>query len=359
MKFKIIDLYIAKKFIGAVVFTLLLTAVISSIFDISEKLDNMIQNGVTLKIALVYYLSFIPNIINLTSPMLIFIASLFFTARLANDTEFVALLSSGVSYYRLLLPYIVVGLMLTGTDLIMKNYLVPYAYRNVLAFELKYVQVRYDNDARNIHKQLDNNSFFYIHDVDLNNNIVHLLSIEKFDKQKLIYKLNAQEARMDTVHNNWHLHNYYTRTFDGMHEHITRGDSMILKLPITKEDFTQKVRASPAMTTPQLSKFIEEESFKGENLNNFYLIEKYRRQSYPFAIFVLVMISVAIATRKVRGGIGAHIMIGILIAISFELFMRFSTTFSTNGNLPPLISVWIPNFFYSCVAVYLLYKTPK
>ena len=356
---KIFDLYIAKKFITAVIFTLVLTAVISTVFDVSEKIDDMIQTNASMSVILNYYFSFIPNIINLTSPMLIFIAALFFTARLANDSEIVAILSSGVSYYRLLVPYIVVGLLLVGGDLMMKNFLVPYAYRNVLAFELKYVQRHYDNNDRNIHKQIDKNTFFYAHDVDVNNNVAHQFCIEKFEKQKLVYKLSAPEARMDTINNSWHLHNYYIRRMDGMTESIERGDSMVLKIPITKSDFGQKVRSAPALTTPELNKFIAQESLKGENLNNFYLIEKYKRYSYPFAMLVLVMIAVAIATRKVRGGIGMHILIGILIAISYELFMRFSTTFSTNGDLPPIISVWLPNVFYTIVAVYLIYKTPK
>ena len=134
---------------------------------------------------------------------------------------------------------------------------------------------------------------------------------------------------------------------------------MVLKLPITKSDFGQKVKTAPSLTTPELNEFIEKENLKGEDLGNFYLIEKYRRFSYPFAMLILIMIAVGIATRKVRGGIGVHLLIGILIAISFELFMRFSTTFSTNGNFPPLLSVWLPNIFYSIVAVVVLYRTPK
>jgi lipopolysaccharide export system permease protein len=356
---KIIDLYIAKKFLGTIFFILALCAVVSTIFDISEKMDYMLKGDATFGVIVHYYLNFIPNLINLISPMLIFIAALYFTATMANNTEIVALLSSGTSYYRILVPYIMVGLFLVGVDMYMKNFLIPHAYQNVLTFELKYIQESYYVKEGNIHKQLDKNTFFYAQGIDYVNSVANKISIEKFDGQKLIYKLEARDAKMDTAGHKWKIHDYNARTIDGMHETLVHGDSTIIDLPINRNDFGQKVKAAPSLTTPELNKFIEKERFKGDDLVNFYLIEKYRRFSYPFAMLILIMIAVAIATRKVRGGIGAHLLIGILIAVSFELSMRFSTTFSTNANFSPLLAVWIPNIFYGIIAVVLLRRTPK
>lgn len=357
---KILDLYIAKKFLLTLFFILLMASVITIIFDVSEKIDDFLENDVTLKeIVFDYYLNFVPTILNLISPLIIFISALYFTSRLANNAEVIAVLSSGTSYYRLLMPYIAVAVLLAGVDMYLKNFVVPKAFKHQLSFELKYVQESYYYDARNIHKQLDDNTFFYAQSIDYNQNAAYRFSIETYKDQHLASKMVATQAYMDTVNNTWKIKNYIVRKIDGLKESLEFGDSLTLKLPITKKDFSQKVKSVPSMTTPELSRFINEERFKGESLINFYLVEKYKRFSLPFAIIVLVLIAVTIATRKVRGGIGTHLLIGILIAISYELSMRFTSVFSTNANFPPMLAVWIPNIVYGAFALLILKKTPK
>jgi lipopolysaccharide export system permease protein len=278
---------------------------------------------------------------------------------MANQSEIVAILASGVSYYRLLVPYLVVGVLLAGGDLYMKNYLIPRAYNKVNIFEQKYVLQGYNFFDRNIHRQLNKNTYFYMQNFDYVNSVGYKFALEKFQNGKLVEKLQATEARYDTIAQVWRLRDLLIRRINGLDEKLVRQDSLTLKLPITRAEFGQKVRNVPSMITPELTHFIAREKFKGETLINFYLIEKYKRTSLPFAIIVLVMIAVAIATRKIRGGMGSHLLIGILIAVSYELSMRFSTTLSTNANFPPLLAVWVPNIIYIGLAVYLLIKTPK
>lgn len=360
MKPKILDVYIAKKFISTLFFILALTAIVAVVFDISEKIENFLENHLTFKeIVFDYYINFIPTIINLISPLIIFISALYFTARLANNSEIISILAGGVSYYRLLLPYIAVALVIAAADYGMKNYIVPRAYSKQVAFELKYVDKGYNYDKKNIHRQLDEHTYFFAKSIDYNLNRAYGFSVEKFDGQELTYKLRAMDAYYDTTNGNWLAHNYIIREINGMHEKLIRGDSIRVDIPISIEEFGMKLKSMPAMTTPELNKFIAKEKFRGESQVSFYFIEKYQRTSMPFSIIILVVIAVTIATRKIRGGLGTHLLIGILLAISYILFMRFSTTFATNGNLSPLLSVWIPNFFYAALAVFLLIKTPK
>ncbi|MDQ3073220.1 MAG: LptF/LptG family permease [Bacteroidota bacterium] len=357
---KVLDLYIAKKFIGTLIFIMLMTAMVSVIFDISEKIEDFTKNDATWQgIIFKYYVNFVPTILNLISPLIIFLSALYFTSRLANNTEFVAMLSGGISYYRLLVPYLAVALLLVGVDYSLKNYLIPHAYGKQLDFEMKYLQQGYNYTKVHIHRQLDEETFFYTHVYDFNNNIAYKFAIEKFEDRKLIYKLRANDATYDTISNRWKARDYVIRRIDGMKETVEKGDTISLKLSLTREDFGQKVKSIPTMTTPEMNRVIAQEKFRGEDLAAFYGIEKSKRTAMPVAIIILVVIAVSIATRKMRGGIGMHLMFGILIAISYELMMRFSTTFATNADLAPSVAVWLPNIIYSILAVVLLVRTPK
>ncbi|MCX6352246.1 MAG: LptF/LptG family permease [Bacteroidetes bacterium] len=357
---KIIDKYIAKKFLSTLGFILVLAVFLIIIFDLTEKLDDLLAPAVTFKeIVFDYYLNYIPIIINLISPLVIFITVIFFTARMANDTEVVAILSSGVSYWRFILPFFGVALLLAFGDFIIKNHIIPKAYETENIFEMKYIEKGYNFQGRNIHKQLDDNTYFYTQSFDYQSGIAYRFSIEKFKKKALVYKLQCNEAQYDTTKKIWKLRNYTARNFNGLKEEIKKGDSMTMKLPIGKKDFAQKLRTVTSMTTPELSAFIEAESFKGDSQVNFYKIEKSKRLALPFAIIILVMMAVSIASRKIRGGVGMHIMIGILIAVSYELSMRFSTTFSTNADMPPNLAVWLPNIVFGMVALFLLNRAQK
>jgi lipopolysaccharide export system permease protein len=357
---KILDLYIAKKFLVTVIYMIAITTVISVIFDISEKMGDFLNKKIPLHVIVFdYYINFVPNIVNLLSPIIIFLSALYFTSRLANNTEVLAVLSSGTSYYRLLKPYIGVAILLALVDVGMKNFIIPKSYYKQIKFESAYIENKYDYHVVNIHRQFDKNNYFYAQSIDYQNKRAMYFSIEKFRDGKLYYKLRADEALFDSTQGNWIIHHYYTRTINGMHEDIKTGDSTRVKIPITIEDFSQKVKNMVSMTTPELNRFIESEKAKGAENVSFYLVEKYKRFSMPLDIIVLVLIAVSLATRKVRGGLGMHLLTGILIALTQVMFVRFSTTFSTNADFPPQLGVFLPTVVYGIIAFFLLRATPK
>lgn len=336
-----------------------MASVISIIFDVSEKIEDFIDNHATFKVIAWYYLNFIPNIINLISPLIIFISALYFTARMASNTEIIPILSGGISYYRMLRPYFVVAVMLAFTDGVLKNYVVPNTNQAVRDFEDSYITQGYSYTPINIHRQAGKDEYFYARHFNYDRNEAEKFAIDRFSKGKLIYKLRGSRAIYDSIKDSWRVFDYTIRRISAEKESIVQGDSMRIRLPITKRDFGQKVRNLPCLTTPELNEFIESEKFKGEDLLSFYYVEKYKRVAMPFAIIILVMIAVAISSRKIRGGFGMHLLIGILTAITYELCMRFSTTLATNASFSPLLAVWLPNIAYSLLALFLIKRAQK
>jgi len=357
---KILDWYIAKKFIVTVIYMMVITTVISIIFDISEKMGDFLNRHIPMHVIVFdYYVNFVPNIINLLSPIIIFLSALYFTSRLANNTEILSILCSGISYYRVLRPYVMVAVLLALVDVGMKNYIIPHSYAKQVSFETGYIDSKFNNTERNIHRQLDKNNFFYAESVDYWNNKVYQIALEKFQNGQLVYKLRGDEAIYDKRTNEWRVMRYYARTINGLHESIKSGDSTRIKIPLTIEDFSHKLKSMPSMTTPELNSFIESEKAKGEENISFYLVEKFKRFSMPVDIIVLVLIAVSLATRKVRGGLGMHLLLGILIALSQVMFVRFSTTFATNSDFPPQLAVFLPTAVYGLIAFLLIRTTPK
>lgn len=359
MKPRILDIYIAKKFIGTLAFILLMTAIVSSIFDVADKMDAIIEHNIALEEVLWFYLNFVPNVINLTSPILIFISTLLFTARMANNTEIIAILGTGISYTRLIRPYVLVAIFLAVVDFGLKNYVLPRAVGETVAFEARYLHEWENYTAQNIHRRIDEKRFFYAQSVDVKTMVARKFSIEEFEGPNLVSKLTSHEAFFDTLTGTWRLTDYFLRKIKGEKEEITKGDSMRVEIPITIADFGQKKRTTPTLTTPELTDFIRSEKKKGEGLVKFYQVERHRRIATPFAIIIMVVIAVSLASKKIRGGMGIHLLVGILLAASYELFMRFSTTFATNADLPPLIAVWIPNIIYAGLALFLVKRAQK
>jgi lipopolysaccharide export system permease protein len=359
MKARILDIYITKKFLGTLVFILLMTALVSSIFDVSDKMDAIIEHHIPTSTVLWFYVNFVPVVINLTSPILIFIATLLFTARMANNAEILAILGTGISYKRFIKPYVLVAIGLAIVDYGLKNYILPKAATETVNFELTYLHEWENYTAQDVHRRIDDNTFFYAQSVDVKAQYARKFSIEKFDGPNLVYKLTSNDAMYDSTTGTWRVNNFFERYVNGDKENIKTGDSMRVKIPITIADFGQKKRTTPTLTTPELNEFIKSEKKKGEALVKFYLVEKHRRIATPFSIIILVVIAVSLASKKVRGGMGIHLLVGILIAASYELFMRFSTTFATNAELPPMIAVWIPNVLYTGVALYLVKRAQK
>ena len=357
---KKIDAYIFKRFLGTFFYSISIIIIIVIVFDISEKIENFIVKQAPLKaIIFDYYLNFIPYFINLFSPLFTFIAVIFFTSKMASNTEIVAILSSGISFRRLLLPYFFAASILAGLSLYLTNYIIPIANKKRFDFEEKYVRNAYYNQDINIHKQIDPGTFIYLERYNNQQNIGYKFAMEKINEGKLSYKLMSESITWDSIKNNWKISNYFIRQIKGMNEVVTKGSTIDTVLNFKPADFGRKLQNIETMNYPQLKQYVEDEKMKGSDNVQLYEIEKYKRLAFPFATFILTLIGVSLASQKVRGGIGLHIGIGLLISFSFILFMQVSTTFAASGLVSALISVWIPNILFGLLALYLLNRAPK
>jgi len=357
---KKLDYYIIKKFLGTFFFSISLIIIIVIVFDISEKVDDFIENEAPLRaIIFDYYFNFIPFFINLFTPLFTYIAVVFFTAKMAANTEIVAILSSGVSFRRMLVPYLISALFITIITFFLANFVIPHSNKKRLDFETIYINNRYRNTNRNIHIQTKPGEFIYIESYNNDYETGQKFTIEKINNNVLNYKLSSESIKWDSLTGKWQLNRYFIREINGLEEKITRGETLDTLLNFTPEIFVIKLKNVEVMNYSQLRKFIKTEKLKGSKNVAFYKVEKNKRISFPFATIVLTLIGVSLSSRKLRGGIGLHLATGLIISFAFILFMQISTTFATYGNLSPLVAVWIPNIFFIFLAFYLLKTAPK
>jgi lipopolysaccharide export system permease protein len=357
---KILDRYIIRKFLGTFFFSLALIIVIAVVFDISEKLDDFIERKAPFKaIFFDYYLNFIPYFANLFAPLFVFISVIFFTARMAMDTEIIAILNSGVSFRRLLRPYMIAATALALFSFYLNGWLIPHSNKVKLAFENIYIKDPVKFEYRNIHRQIMPGVFVYFESYDNRSNVGYRFSMEKIENGARTYFLNSERILWDSTASKWKIENYYIRTIDGIKETLRSGHAIDTVLPITPANFKRRSNVVEAMDSPALNEFIRQEKMEGASNISPYLVEKYRRSAIPFATFVLTIIGVSLSSRKIRGGIGSRLGAGIGLSFVYILFMQISNTFAINGSLPPLVAVWVPNIFFSAITLLLLKKAPK
>jgi lipopolysaccharide export system permease protein len=361
LKLLLLDWYIIRKFLGTFFFTIALIVSIAVIFDLSEKLDNFLENEAPLnKVLFDYYLNFIPYFAVLFSPLFTFVTVIYFTSRLAYNTEIIAILSSGVSFRRLLVPYFLSAFALMVFAFTLNNFVIPHANARKLVFEDLY----YHNSPKvvrekNIHKQIQAGVFVYLESFDTYTNIGRKFTLEHFEEGKLQSKLLADEIRWDSIKGKWNLYNYYIREFTGESQKITQGRILDTTINLSPEEFRRRDNSYEAMNLGELNHFIKEMKMQGAEGINVYLIEKHRRFSFPFSTFILTLIGVSVSSKKVKGGIGMQLGIGLLISFSYIVFMQFSSQFAIKGSLSPFIAVWIPNVLFTIVAFFLYRMAPK
>ncbi len=357
---KTLDIYIIRKFLGTFVYAISLIILIVIIFDLSEKIDNFIENRAPLReIILVYYVNFIPYFINLFSPLFTFITVVFFTSRMALNTEIIAILSSGVSFRRLLLPYLISATLLSIFSIYLSNVMIPVANEKRLAFESEYVRRPEGFRGRNVHMQVRPGIFVYLESFNERNQTAYRFSMERIEKGRLTYKMMANQARYVEESGKWSISNYNIRELDGLQEKLRFGELLDTVLPFSPYDFIQNLKDMETMNYRELNEFIANERLKGSEVVSFYEVEKHRRLAFPFSTLVLTFIGMALSSQKVRGGIGLHLGAGITLSFAFILFMQVSTTFAVKGSLHPMLSVWIPNIIFGLLGAYLLKVAPK
>ncbi|MBL4560139.1 MAG: LptF/LptG family permease [Labilibaculum sp.] len=357
---KKLDLYIIRKFLGTFFFAIVLIISISVVFDFSEHIDEYIDKEAPLKaIVFDYYLNFIPYFANLFSALFTFIAVIFFTSKMAYDTEIIAILSSGVSFRRIMYPYFVSALIIGVFSFFLSNYIIPPANQKRLDFMATYISKQFRNKERNIHRQIEPGVFIYMINYEVSSNTGYKFTLEKFEGKELVSKLTSRSIRWSKEKKKWTINDFFIRTIDGDKESFETGRTKDTTFNFGPEEFGSKKNIVEAMNLPQLNAYIEQQSMRGDSNIEAYRIEKYKRMANPFSTFILTLIGVSLASRKIRGGMGLHIGIGLLLSFSFILFMQISIVFATNGGMDPLLAVWLPNIVFSFIAVYLYRIAPK
>lgn len=354
-----IDFYIIKKFLGTFFYAIALIISISIVFDVSENIDDFMSKDVPVKaIVFDYYLNFVPYFANLFSGLFTFIAVIYFTSKLAYNTEIIAILSSGVSYRRLMRPYLVSALIIAVFSYMLGNYLIPPANKKKNDFRHLYIGTRKQTNEKNIHRQIEPGVFVYMSGYNASNDVGYKLTIEKFVDQKLVSKLAAEYIKWDREKKKWTIHEYNIRTIDGYTESILQGSERDTTLNMLPEDYQVVDNIVETMTLPVLNKSIASLKLRGVNTTE-YEIEKHKRRSGPFSAFILTIIGVSLASRKIKGGIGFHLGLGLLLSFSYILFMQVTTVFATSGLLAPWLAMWIPNIVYGALAFYLYRRAAK
>ena len=356
--FKRLDTYIIGKYMGTFFFCLVLVMAIVVVFDYNEKFDKFQRNEAPAEAIFHYFMNFIPYFSVKFSPFFIFIAVVYFTSKLAGDTEIVAMLSGGMSFSRLMRPYLFSATLLAVLVFYLSSFVIPPSNKERLAFEDKYVRKVTKDYVRNVQMEIEPGVIIYIERFDDKRKIGYRFFIEKYDDQRLVSKTTAQRLTMKEE-NKWTMQDYLTRDFDGLVEHISHGRSMDTTIVMNPSEFFIVKGYSEQMTTTELRQYLDRQKRRGVANIKEYEIEYHRRFSFPFSILILTVIGVSLCSRKVRGGMGLHLGLGLLIAFSYILFDTLSGSLALSGKTTPMLAVWIPNMLYAVIAVVLYRTAPK
>ena len=359
---KIIDSYIIGKYLGTFVYTLAVFVVIIVIFDLSEKLDDFLENDMSpWEVFTQYYAGSIPFYVNMLSPLMNFIAVIFFTAKMADQTEIVPILSGGVSFNRFLRPYFISAFIIFAVNLGSNLFLLPYTNKIKNGFENQVIKKNDPYTKSNIHMKIDEHTYIYIDNFDNRSNIGYKFAMDRFKGDVLEKKLIAEQISYDSVKRVWKLTNYTSRSIKDLKETMTYGNSTTKDtiLDMRPDDFSVYDNVVESMTSRELAEKIKKEKIRGSGVMNDLLFEQYKRFVQPLSAFVLTLIGVALSSRKVRGGVGFSLGIGIVLSFLFIVMNQFAKMFSTKGGLPPLLANFLPVILFGILGIYLLRKAPK
>lgn len=362
---KIIDWYILKKYLVTFFFCLLLLTVIVLVIDLSEKAEDFVKSKLTPAQLLVqYYSGFIPKIDAMLFPLFVFISVIFFTSLMANRSEVIAILSSGVSFTRFLRPYIIGGLLLGGLLWWGNRSLIPKANGRWAAFDSKYINfnapdAKMFTSLNNYYFRLDSFSYAGIRFYDTATHYGNNFFIQTFHNNQLTYNLRAESIQWDTATRKWKLNSILERKINGLNETVTQVPTRLMNFNFKPRDLRRDENSKEVMPTPELNQFIQLEKLRGSESVNTLMIERNNRDAIPVSVFILTMIGAIIASRKIRGGSGIHLAFGVVISILYILVGRFASVFAVKGNFDPTIAAWTPNVFFGLLAIYLFVKAPK
>jgi lipopolysaccharide export system permease protein len=376
---KLLDQYILKKFLSTFVFVVLILLAVVGVIDMTDKMDKFAKAGVTSMQIFQYYVDYVYWIGSFITPITIFIATVYVCAQMAGRTEIVAILSSGISFRRMLVPYFIGALIVAVLSFWLNGWIIPASNKDRLAFEVQYLKSKYYFDKRNIHIQVSPDVYLYLQSYNNNSNTGYHFTIEKFENKRLVEKLTANRIEWDSTKQKWTLRDYKIRRIDRIFEttshpesipgfetkSVATNDSLIegpaldTALVIHPKEFESDYRKFDGMTLKELRKQIRTIRERGTAGIEAYQVELHTRYSAPFTIFILVFMGVIVSSRKSRGGTGVQIALGFVLSFIFILFFTLFRTFAEAGSMPPQISVWIPNIIFGAISLAMYKYVPR
>lgn len=358
-----LDRYIIFKFLTTYVFLIAIIITIAIIFDFNEKIDKFTKSHASVeKVVVDYYLNFIPYFSNLFSPLFVFISVIFFTSKLADNSEIIAMKAAGMSYKRLLRPYMIAACIIAVTTFLLGAYVIPRGNVAKVNFENTYLKKKKIATADNIQLQVDTGVVAYITHFDNDTKSGYGFSLDKFSNKQLVSSLTAQSIQYDTLSDHrysWTLRHYRIRTMVGMREKISSGSKLDTMIMMEPSDFFYVNNQQETMTLPRLKEFIEKQTLRGAAGVSTFEVEYHKRFASPFAAFILTIIGVSLSSQKRKGGMGTAIGIGLALSFSYILFQTISSTFAINAGWSPMFSVWLPNILFAIIAFILYRRTPQ
>lgn len=356
---RIIDRYILKKFLSTFLFVVFLLVSVVTVIDFTEKNDDFLKHKLTTVEVIAYYIDFLPYVASLITPITVFIAVVFVTSKMAGQTEIIAILSSGVSFRRMLLPYFIGAFLIAGISFFLNGWVIPNANKDRIAFELKYVKSPFYNDEKNIHIKVAPELYAYMERYNNHSNVGYRFTLEKIKGNEMQEKLSAPRIEWDSTASKWKLKNWELHKFDGLQESITKGNEMDTTLNIHPKDFSSTYGLYETLTLTELDEHIELLRERGGNDVSLYKVEKYIRYMSPFTAIILTFIGVIMSARKSRGGSGFQIALGFAIAFLFIIFFIFARSIAEANSMDPMLAVWMPNIIFSIVGIVLYNTVPR
>ena len=354
-----LDWYIIRKFLGTFFFSIVLILSIAIVFDLTEKMDNFFEHQVPLREIIVdYYIPFIPYYMNMFSSLFIFISVIFFTSKLAGNSEIIAMHAAGMSYHRLMVPYAVSATILFVLSFVMAGWVIPNSSSRMLNFTDKYVERFTKENARNIQMEVTPGTLLYIESFQRRSKIGYRCSVEQYEGKTLVSRTTADRIYYDSLQY-WHLDNYTKRTFDEMVETLDRGDLLDIELPIYPEELFITAQEAQQMTNPELREYMERQRARGAGNVKAFEVEYHKRWASPLGAFIMTLLGVTLSSRKVRGGMGKNLGIGIVLTALYILFSTVSTTFSVKNVMSPFMAAWLPNLVFLAISIPLYIRASK
>jgi len=353
---KILDRYILKKFLSSYIFVVLILIAVTVVIDITEKSDDFMQHQLSFRQIARYYVDFIPWIANLVTPITVFIAAVFVTSKMAGHTEIVAILSGGVSFLRMLVPYFIGAILIAAVSFYLNGWVIPNSDKSRVAFLVEYTRKPYNFNQNNIHLKIAPESYMYLRNYNNHSKVGHQFTLETVRDHEIHQKLTARRVSWNEELEKWKIQDWTLREFDGRNEYISHGKVLDTLLNITPKDFESSKYMEQTLTIKELNSTITLLKSRGADNVETYVVEKYMRYMSPFAIIILVFIGVIVSARKSRGGAAFQIALGFLIAFVFIICFMLGREFALKSVVSPLLGVWMPNIIFTVVSL-LVYRT--